>query len=83
LAQTFGYGTANISQALASENQTNVPRPDDLSLDYEKLEILLGKPVPAVADGLARLRSLEEAGWPEKLRNAVGGANTRHRPLPA
>jgi dTDP-4-dehydrorhamnose reductase len=73
LAQTFDHSTANIIRSRASKQQPDIARPDDLSLAYGKLERLIERPVPTVTEGLARLRLLEEVGWPEQLRKAVGG----------
>ena len=74
LAETFGYRTENIDQKRASEQQTVVVRPDDLSISCDKLERLIGRPVPTVAEGLSKLWVLGKDGWPEKLRRAT--ANT-------
>jgi len=83
LAQTFGHSTANIIRSRASEQRTGAARPDDLSLAYGKLESLIERPVPTVAEGLAKLRALEEEGWPAQLRKSVGGVKARRRPMPA
>ena len=83
LAQTFGYGTENIDQTFASEQQTDVVRPSDLSMNCSKLERLIGRPVPTVDEGLARLRLLENEGRPKQLRKAARGVEARHRSMPA
>lgn len=49
------------------------PRPRDLSLASDKAVARLGCPLPSLMEGLARLRLLEEAGWPAQLAAAVGG----------
>jgi len=83
LAETFDHSTAKIIRSRASDQQLDIARPGDLSLAYGKLETLIERPVPTVVEGLVRLRLLEEKGWPEKLRKAIGGVKASQRPMSA
>jgi dTDP-4-dehydrorhamnose reductase len=71
LAEVFDYPRDKI-RAISVENFSfKALRPKDMSLSSEKAEKYLRMPMPTVAEGLERLRSLESGGIREALAKAI------------
>lgn len=74
LAEVFEVAHPQIRPASVEEAPLRARRPKDMSLRSDKVARLLGRRMPAIGEGLARLRRLEGAGWPETVAAAVAGA---------
>jgi dTDP-4-dehydrorhamnose reductase len=71
LAKHFGCDTNRIFPISVQGFPFKAKRPRDMSLACRKTEDLLGNRMPAVSEGLDRLKALREQGWPEALEQAV------------
>jgi len=76
----FGMGLAEVFRLLRPDSILPVPiglasllapRPPDMSLDTNKVAKVLGRAMPSVDESLRKLKDLGEAGWREKLRDAM------------
>ncbi|MBI3954325.1 MAG: SDR family oxidoreductase [Chloroflexi bacterium] len=79
LAETFGYPSGRIRPSSVDEFPFKAQRPKDMSLRTDAVTRLLGRQMPLVSEGLARLRRLGEAGWPTAVGAALQGADTLKR----
>lgn len=75
LAEVFDVAHPRIRPASVEEAPLRARRPKDMSLRTDKVARLLGRRMPAVGEGLAGLRRLEGAGWPNTIADAVAGAH--------
>jgi dTDP-4-dehydrorhamnose reductase len=73
LARTFDYPTDRITPVSMDSFGFNAARPKDMSFRSEKIESILATKMPALADSLARLKSLQSKGWPQMLESAISG----------
>jgi dTDP-4-dehydrorhamnose reductase len=71
LAGVFGLSTDTIQEASIDDHDLRAPRPRDMSLDCSRVECLLQRKMPNVAEGLKRLHSLGARQWPRLLKLAV------------
>jgi dTDP-4-dehydrorhamnose reductase len=71
LAEVFGLPRELIVPSGARESKPAARRGAMLCLDSGKASKQLEKPMPAVSDGLARLKRLRAEGWVEKLQSLV------------
>lgn len=76
LAAAFGLSDANIRSAVLETAGLRAARPKDMSLRTDKVARLVARPMPPVAEGMVRLRHLEEAGWPHSMARAIAAAAT-------
>jgi dTDP-4-dehydrorhamnose reductase len=70
LSEVFGYSSEHIRPGGLTSVPLEACRPLDMSLGSGKVEHYLKVRMPVVAEGLERLKSLHEAGWPETLECA-------------
>jgi dTDP-4-dehydrorhamnose reductase len=70
-ARRFGYATDQIRPISVEDFPFVAPRPRDMSLATERVSTLLGRPMPDIDAGLARLRHLRDTGWPSALERAI------------
>lgn len=77
LAEAFGYDAGLIRAIPTATKGLRAPRPRDLSLSCGKTAARLDCALPGVREGLERLRTLEERGWPERLAAASVGRAER------
>ena len=73
LAREFGYSADRITPVSMDTIDLNAVRPKDMSFSSQKIESLLDTKMPALADSLARLKSLSVSGWPGALESAIAG----------
>lgn len=71
LARVFGLPTEGILPISVDDFAFSARRPKDMSLSSTKAESCLKVRMPAVAQGLAGLLRLHQAGWPQALEEAV------------
>ncbi len=67
VAEAFGLDASRIAPVSVDSFPFKAARPRDMSLDCSKAGAVLGRNMPSVADGLARLADLEKAGYPRLL----------------
>lgn len=80
LAKTFGHSIENLRPVSVREARLRAPRPMDMSLSTDKVSAVLGHAMPSTNESLARLKTLGEQGWPDRIRQAMGPTQeTRHR----
>ena len=70
-ARRFGYATDQIRPISVEDFPFVAPRPRDMSLATGRVSTLLGRPMPDIDAGLARLRHLRDTGWPSALERAI------------
>ena len=70
-ARRFGYATDQICPISVEDFSFVAPRPQDMSLATGRVSILLGRLMPDLDAGLARLCHLRDAGWPAALESAI------------
>jgi dTDP-4-dehydrorhamnose reductase len=68
LAREFGHDPGRVAPALSSDAAFHAPRPRDTSLDATRAAAALGRPMPTVAEGLRRFRTLREDGYLNLLK---------------
>lgn len=69
LAQAFGLDAGLIEPATADTLGYSAARAPDLSLDTTKLAKALARPLPTVAEGLARFQQLYLADYPQQVQS--------------
>jgi len=70
-AEVFGLSADQVRAVPVDSVVLRAPRPRDMSLACRRAEGILGKPMPALREGLLRLRALGERGWPRVLQAAI------------
>src|SRR5437762_55408 len=70
-AEVFGLSADQVRAVPVDSVVLRAPRPRDMSLACRRAEGILGKPMPALREGLLRLRALRERGWPGVLQAAI------------
>ena len=84
VAETFGHDPDRVDPTLMTDVPFRAPRPPRTALDASRAAGLLGRPLPTVQDGLARMRDLRADGWRERLRAARPVAfDLPQRPCPS
>ncbi len=63
IAEVFSIPDPRIQPISVEEMSLRAVRPKDMSLRTDKVARFLGRQMPMVSEGLARLRWLEETGW--------------------
>jgi len=74
VAATFQFDPAQAVATHLSEARLRAARPQDVSLNTEKIQTALGQPMPNVDAGLQRFRALREQGYSQQLKSYLGGA---------
>lgn len=80
VAQIFGYSQNGIRPISVDWAGLRARRPKDMSLSCEKVSKALGRPMPGIADGLRRLKTLYQEGWHRNIEAASVDAVPRQRP---
>ncbi|MBI4280288.1 MAG: SDR family oxidoreductase, partial [Armatimonadetes bacterium] len=78
VADAFGYPRDLITPIGIEDLGLRARRPKEMSLRGDRATAAVGRPLPPVDAGLARLRALQHEGWPEMLRRAL-----QDNPLPS
>lgn len=73
VAETFELDPAMLLPSSLAAAPLKAPRPRNLSLDVSRVENVLGRPMPAVREGLARFRALRDSGYLAKLKSLGRG----------
>ena len=71
VATTFGHDPNAVRAGRLAEASLKAPRPPDASLDVSKCERTFGVTLPTLAQGLARLRALRDAGYPDRVKRLL------------
>lgn len=71
LARVFELSAAPVQPARATDVGLKASRPRRLSLNVQKAEGLLGRPLPTVEEGLRRFRALRERGTVSELKKMI------------
>lgn len=71
VARVFGYAEHGIRPIGVDEAGLKAPRPKDMSLSSEKVVGFLGRKMPGVEEGLVRMKTLRERGWPRAMELAA------------
>ncbi len=71
LAEGFDFSSDTIRAISVDDFQFRAKRPKDMSLSSKKTEQYLGARMPAVKDGLIRLRELEARGYRARVEAAI------------
>lgn len=71
IAEKFGLDAGLIAPVSMAEGGLAAARSPNLTLKSDKLAKALGSPLPRIEEGLARLYSLYQEGYPRILRNSV------------
>jgi dTDP-4-dehydrorhamnose reductase len=71
LALEFGLPSSRIEEISVRDLRLAARRPNDMSLSCARIEAVLGRSMPRSSEGLARLRRLEQDGWPATLHAAA------------
>ena len=71
VATTFGTDPLAVRTGRLAEASLKAPRPPDASLDVSKYERTFGVTLPTLAQGLARLRRLRDAGYPDRVKRLL------------
>jgi dTDP-4-dehydrorhamnose reductase len=74
MAEIFGHSTERLRAVPVDSAVLGAPRPKDMSLRSDRVERLLGRSMPSLTAGLARLRDLRASGWPQALQAAIDAA---------
>jgi dTDP-4-dehydrorhamnose reductase len=74
LAAEFGLDQNLVKPTLLREARMPAPRPLDISLDTAKISQALGRKMPNVTAGLRKFRTLEEQGYPQRIKACLLGA---------
>jgi dTDP-4-dehydrorhamnose reductase len=74
IAAMFGFDPERILPSHLAEARLRAQRPADVSLNTEKISGALGSPMPDVAAGLKRFRTLEENGYVAEMKTYLMGA---------
>lgn len=70
-ADVFTLSPRAVRAVTADTVTLRAARPRDMSLSCRRAEAALGRALPTVREGLARLKALREAGWPATLEAAI------------
>jgi len=71
VATAFGHPSPDVQASSVEGFPFKAARPRDMSLDCRAVVHAIGRSVPGIDDGLARLKSLQGARWPLMLRAAA------------
>ena len=71
VCQIFDKDPDLIVASSSEDAGLKAPRPKNTFLDVTKISQALGKPMPSVAEGLRRFRSLKESGYVQGLRSIL------------
>lgn len=71
LAVEFGHDPELVTPARAADVGFRAPRPRDTSLDATRAAAALGRPLPAVGEGLRRFRALRDGGYVNLLKSCT------------
>ena len=69
LAETFGMRTDRVEKSLVECAGLHAPRPRNTALDSTRAASRLGRALPTVRAGLARMRALREQGYRKLLKD--------------
>lgn len=72
LARAFEIPAGNLRPLSVHDVPLRACRPQDMSLNCDRVSALLGQRMPTLGESLARLRALGEQGWPQALRRSWG-----------
>ncbi|MCK5646553.1 MAG: SDR family oxidoreductase [Anaerolineales bacterium] len=73
LAREFGLAGDLIEAVAVDEIGLSAKRPKNLCLSTTKLEQVLQIGLPTIEEGLRRLKTLREMGYPDRLKSMIGG----------
>ncbi len=73
LADMFQLDRALVKPARIADMPLHAPRPKNTSLNIARVVEALGRPMPNLLSGLGTFRRLYEAGYPVRLKAALGG----------
>jgi dTDP-4-dehydrorhamnose reductase len=71
VAEAFDLDASLIEAASVPQAGLAAPRARRLCLRGQKVESVLGAPLPTVEEGLGRFRRMQQDGWLERLRGAL------------
>jgi dTDP-4-dehydrorhamnose reductase len=72
LAEVFHLPRALVCRSAMSASHLTAPRPRNTSLDTGKASSALGRPMPGVAEGIARFKALRDNGFAGRLKGLDG-----------
>ncbi len=72
VAEVFGIPNPRIQPISVEDVSLRAVRPKDMSLRTDTVARFLGRQMPMVSEGLARLRRLEETGWYDAVTAVLG-----------
>jgi dTDP-4-dehydrorhamnose reductase len=74
VASTFSFDPGEIKAVSMREAKLRAPRPSDISLSTEKIQVALGRPMPDVQTGLNKFLALRKSGYARQLKRYLSGA---------
>jgi dTDP-4-dehydrorhamnose reductase len=69
VAAVFEFDPARVTPCRVKDMHLRAERPLDISLNTEKVEAALGRPMPDVGSGLGRFRDLRNRRYPQQLKS--------------
>ena len=73
VASTFGFDPEQVIPARLADAKLRARRPQDTSLNTEKICAALGRPMPDVQAGLRRFAQLRESGYVDRIKSHLTG----------
>jgi dTDP-4-dehydrorhamnose reductase len=73
VASTFGFDPGQVVPTRLANAKLKARRPQDSSLNTEKICAALGRPMPDVEAGLRRFAQLRESGYVDRIKSYLSG----------
>jgi dTDP-4-dehydrorhamnose reductase len=73
VASTFGFDPDQVVLTRLADAKLKARRPQDTSLNTEKICAALGRPMPDVEAGLSRFAQLRESGYVDRIKSHLTG----------